>query len=267
LNTGKSASFEEHTTLGRTGLQISRIGLAGGYGVPATAVEKAFHEFGINYFYWVSRKPGMRDALRELAKKGRESLVIAVQSYDHGGFFLRRSVEKALRELGTDYIDILFLGWFNKMPSRRLREAAQRLKEGQMVRFLGVTGHNRRFHGEMARREDTPFDVIQVRYSVAHRGAETEVFEGLPPARPGISTYTATRWGKLLRAKNMPPREAPLTAAECYRFALSHPAVDVCMAGPKTEQQMKEGLQALSEGPLDPREMERVRMIGDHVHG
>ena len=65
----------------------------------------------------------------------------------------------------------------------------------------------------------------------------------------------------------MPGGEAPLAAAECYRFALSHPAVDVCMAGPKTEQQMEEGLQALSQGPLDPREMERVRMIGDHVHG
>jgi len=109
--------------------------------------------------------------------------------------------------------------------------------------------------------------VLQVRYSAAHRGAENEVFEGLPAARPGISTYTATRWGKLLRAKNMPPGEAPVTAAECYRFALSHPAVDVCMAGPKTEQQMLEGLLALSQGPLDSTEMERVRRIGDHVHG
>lgn len=59
MDTGNCASFEEHTTLGRTGLEVSRIGLAGGYGVPATAVEKAHHEYGINYFYWVSRKPGM----------------------------------------------------------------------------------------------------------------------------------------------------------------------------------------------------------------
>lgn len=267
MNTSNKASFEERKTLGRTGLEVSRIGLAGGYGVPASAVEKAFHEYGVNYFYWVSRKPGMKAALKELARTGRESLVIAVQSYDHSGFFLRRSVEKALRELGTDYVDLLFLGWFNQMPNRRLLATAERLKETQKVRLLGVTGHSRRFHGEMARREGGPFDVLQVRYSAAHRGAESEVFEGLPAARPGISTYTATRWGKLLRAKNMPPGEVPLTAAECYRFALSHPAVDVCMAGPKTEQQMLEGLHALSQGPLDPTEMERVRRIGDHVHG
>jgi len=30
---------------------VSRIGLASGYGVPAAAIEKAFHEYGINYLY------------------------------------------------------------------------------------------------------------------------------------------------------------------------------------------------------------------------
>lgn len=267
MNTADRSSFEAHTTLGRTGLEVSRIGLAGGYGVPATAVEKAFHEYGINYFYWVSRKPGMRDALKELVKRNRETLVVAVQSYDHGGFLLKRSVEKALGALGTDYVDILFLGWFNKMPNGRLLDTVERLKESRKVRFLGVTGHNRRFHGEMARREDAPFDVLQLRYSAAHRGAETEVFQGLPATRPGIAAYTATRWGRLLKAKHMPMGEAPLTAAECYRFALSHPAVDVCMAGPRTEEQMVDGLQALSHGPLTSAEMERARRIGDNVHG
>ncbi len=44
-------NLREHTTLGRTGLQVSRIGLAGGYKVPAAAVEMAFNDYGINYFY------------------------------------------------------------------------------------------------------------------------------------------------------------------------------------------------------------------------
>ena len=264
---GVHMSFQEHRTLGRTGLEVSRIGLAGGYGVPAGAVQKAFHEFGINYFYWVSRKPGMGSALRSLGSDRREKFVVAIQSYDHSGLLLNRSVETALRELETDYVDILFLGWFNKMPSKGLMDRARKLTAAGTVRFLGVTGHNRKFHGEMARKADAPFDVLQVRYSAAHRGAESEVFQDLPSSRPGISTYTATRWGRLLKAKKMPPGEAPLTAADCYRFALSHPAVDVCIAGPRTEVQMLEGLEALAKGPLDAEEMERVRRIGDHVHG
>jgi hypothetical protein len=28
---------------------VSRIGLAGGFGVPTVAIEKTFHEYGVNY--------------------------------------------------------------------------------------------------------------------------------------------------------------------------------------------------------------------------
>ncbi|MCP4680485.1 MAG: aldo/keto reductase [Deltaproteobacteria bacterium] len=260
-------SFQKHTTLARTGLKVSRIGLASGYSAPARGVIRAFEEYGINYFYWDRRKPGMRDALRELARKRRDDIVIAVQSYDHTGLMLRRSVEKALKQLEIERADILFLGWFNKMPSQRVLDVTSRLREEGKFRFLGVTGHNRAFHGEAARQGDQPFDVHQVRYNAAHRGAESDVFAGLPDSRPGIVTYTATRWGKLLKANKMPPGERPLTAAECYRFVLSHPAVDVCLAGPRTEQEMEEGLQAIAEGPLSEDELHRVRAIGDHVHG
>ena len=41
--------FKERVPLGRTGLMVSRIGLASGYGVPAAAIEKTSHEYGINY--------------------------------------------------------------------------------------------------------------------------------------------------------------------------------------------------------------------------
>lgn len=253
--------------LGRTGLEVSRIGLAGGYKVPAHAVEKAVAEYGINYFYWETRKPGMGQALRSLGVRDRQNLVIAIQTYDHFGFWLRGSVEKALRELAIERADILLLGWFNRMPSKRVLDSAMSLKAEGKIGFIGVTGHNRKFHGVLAHQEDSPIEVLQIRYSAAHRGAEDEVFKGLLKNRPGITTYTATRWGKLLKEKKMPPGEKPLTAAECYRFVLSHAAVDVCLAGPRTEKEMDEGLLALDAGPLSGEEMERVRRIGDYVHG
>jgi aryl-alcohol dehydrogenase-like predicted oxidoreductase len=259
-------NFLERAVLGRTGLQVSRIGLAGGYKAPEKAVERAFHEHGINYFYWELRRPGMKAALKKLAGARRGELVIAVQSYDHLGFWLRRSLERALRALKVDQVDILFLGYVSRMPGKRLLDEAARLREQGRFRFLGMTGHNRVFHGEMARREDSPFDVHMVRYNAAHRGAETDVFRDLAPVRPGITTYTATRWGRLLDARKMPPGEKPLSAAECYRFVLSHPAVDLCLAGPRTEQEMDEGLRALEQGPLSAEEMERICRIGDHVH-
>jgi predicted aldo/keto reductase-like oxidoreductase len=114
------------------------------------------------------------------------------------------------------------------------------------------------------------FDVFHLRYTAAHRGAEAEVFPFLatePEKRPGIVAFTATRWGQLLKEKKMPPGEKPLTAAECYRFALSHPAVDVCMSGAKSVGQMRENLAVLDSGPMTEAELERAHRIGDFVHG
>ncbi len=79
--------------------------------------------------------------------------------------------------------------------------------------------------------------------------------------------FTATRWGQLLKEKKMPPGEKPLTAADCYRFVLSNPAIDVCISGAKTIEQMRENLAVLDAGPMSEDEMARVRRIGDFVHG
>ena len=64
----------------------------------------------------------------------------------------------------------------------------------------------------------------------------------------------------------MPPGESPLSASDCYRFAMSHPCVDVCLCGPKDANQMKEALKAAELGALDEEAMARVKKIGDHVH-
>ena len=262
-------SFRQHTTLGRTGLEVSRLGIGAGYGVPAAAVERAFHEYGINYFYWsLSRRRGMLEAIRHLAPNQREKLVIAMQTYDHSGLVLRRTHEKGLRKLGIDHADVLILGWFNRYPKPRVLDAALRLREEGKVRFLAMSGHHRPTHGQVAAMADTPIDILMVRYSAAHRGAEQDVFPHLPAAKPpGVTTYTATRWGRLLNTKKMPPGEEPLGAADCYRFVLSDPHVDLCLIGPKNDHEMDDALKAVDAPPLSSEELDRIRRIGAHVHG
>jgi len=65
----------------------------------------------------------------------------------------------------------------------------------------------------------------------------------------------------------MPPGEQAPTAAECYRFVLSHPAIDVCMIGPRTIDQMRENLRVLEQGRMTEDELARMRRIGDHMYG
>jgi len=79
--------------------------------------------------------------------------------------------------------------------------------------------------------------------------------------------FTASCWGRLLQPKMMPPGERTPRPADCYRFVLSHPAVDICITGPSTAAQMEENLAALTAGPLSAEEMTRIRRLGQHIYG
>jgi aryl-alcohol dehydrogenase-like predicted oxidoreductase len=258
--------FREARTLGRTGFKVGRLGVATSYGAPAEAFEEAF-ERGVNYFYWGSRRSqAMVDAVAAICRNGkRDDLLIVMQSYARSAALLRRWFHKGLKKLGQDRVEALLLGWHNSLPSPRIMDEALTLKEAGLIRFVGLSGHNRPLFRELA--EDRRFDLFHVRYNAVHRGAESDIFGRLPAETPpGIVTFTATRWGDLLKTKKMPPGEAPLRASDCYRFALSHPAVDLCMTGPGSVEQMREALTALDLGPLSEKEMARVRRIGDHIH-
>jgi aryl-alcohol dehydrogenase-like predicted oxidoreductase len=262
--------FHAPRILGRTGLAVGRLGVAGGYGAPAGAIEEAF-ERGCNYFYWGSlRRAGMAQAIKNLCGRGqRDQLVIVLQSYARSPALMEIFCERALASLNLDAAEVLLLGWHNRRPPVRILERALALQEQGRFRFLGLSGHNRKLFPDLAR--EGIFDVFHVRYNAAHRGAETETFPFLADmplaGRPGLVTYTATRWGQLLKQRHMPPGEAAPPAADCYRFALSHPAVDVCITGPRNLAQMREALRALDLGPLKEAEAMRLRRIGDHLRG
>ena len=147
-------------------------------------------------------------------------------------------------------------------------ELAVKLKEEGKVRHLAVSTHNRPLAGEMAADPASPIDALMVRYNAANNGAESDIFPHLPAVhRPGVIAFTATRWGQLMQGKRMPPGEEPLTAVDCYRFALSNQYVNLCMTGPRTAQELDENVKALELGPLSDEEMQRVRRIGKYVYG
>jgi aryl-alcohol dehydrogenase-like predicted oxidoreductase len=262
--------FTHPATLGRTGLRVGRLGIASGYWAPADALELAF-ERGCNYFTWGTfvrgRSPHLREAVRRIVANGqRDRLVLSMFSYAHVPFLTETFFARGLKALGVERSDVLVLGYFGKTPSRRILDGALRMKEKGLVRFIGLSGHNRRLFAEL-RREGT-IDLFHIRYSAVHPGAESDAFPHLGGEnRPGIVTFTAAAWGKMAKASNMPPGERPPAPADCYRFALSHPAVDVCMVGARSVAEMREDLEALKQGPMAADEIARMRRIGDHVYG
>ena len=158
----------ERAMLGRTGLEVGRLGIGASYGAPAAAVEEAV-ERGANYLYWGSmRRGGFRDALRNLAPR-RERLVLVVQSYTRAAALLGWSLERALRAARTEYADVLLLGLWNRAAPERIMEAARRLRERGLARHVAVSTHHRPLIAKLGASE---VEVFHVRYNAVHRGAE-----------------------------------------------------------------------------------------------
>ncbi len=256
---------------GQTGLQVCRLGIGSSFTGDPAIVEEAVDQ-GVNYLYWGSiRRPAFGRAIKNVARRNREGVVLTVQSYTRVAALLAPSIELALRRAGVEYFDFLLLGKWDKPPGQALIDAAQRLVDKGKVRHLMMSTHNRpslQEHFRLFEAKESPFAAFMLRYNAAHRGAERDVFPHLPESpRPGIVAYTATRWGHLLDPKKMPEGEDPPRARDCYRFALSHPAANLVLCGPASREQMQEALRALDAGPLDADEMARLQRIGDHVYG
>jgi aryl-alcohol dehydrogenase-like predicted oxidoreductase len=180
---------------------------------------------------------------------------------------MRRSLEKRLRQLGTDYIDaFLFLGVTKpKHFTSHVREELCRFREEGKVKGIGLSTHHRKFAGELA--AQGAVDVLMIRYNAAHRGAEKDIFPFLKNHNPGVVSYTATRWGFLMRRpKGWPKNERIPTAGMSYRFVLSNPDVDVCLTAPSNIKQLEDNIAAFRNGPLSEEDMEFMRKFGDAVH-
>jgi aryl-alcohol dehydrogenase-like predicted oxidoreductase len=256
----------ERIKLGKTDLEVGRLGLSAAYGAPAKAFEAAF-DAGCNYFYWGAlRNKKMAEAIRNIVKKGkRDDLVLVIQGFRRSPKGLAKSLMRGLKKVGLDSADVLLLGWHNKPPKPKVLDAVEKLQEQGVFRYLGLSSHKRPLFPELAK--DPRYDLFHIRYNAANRGAEEDLFPHLPEERPGNVIFQATRRMSLTKSKKIPADEKHPTAGDCYRFALSNPFVDVVITGPSNAQQLEENMAEVAKGPMTEKELEWMRRIGDYVYG
>jgi aryl-alcohol dehydrogenase-like predicted oxidoreductase len=257
-----------YSTLGRTGLSVHRLGLSGLYRPGKRAIHTAL-DAGLNFILVSPFDTQTHRVLRDLLPAHRDELVLFTGGWNLIGHWpnMRRGLEKRLRKLKTDYVDVYVYGGARDRASfhERVLPDLMRFKEEGKARFIGISSHDRAFAGRMASAGD--LDVLMVRYNAAHRGAEEDVFPHLGQHNPGLISYTATCWRYLLRPPRDWPKTAPVpTAGDCYRFVLSNPNVHVCLTAPTNLKQMEENLASLAAGPMDAEEMQFMREFGDRIY-
>jgi aryl-alcohol dehydrogenase-like predicted oxidoreductase len=248
------------------GRAVHRVGISASFGLDERGLEAAFDR-GLQYVFWNPTAAALTRVLARLKPGQRERLVIATgPSLGFLASSLRHRVERALKVLNSDYIDVLQLYWLGRMSAYRqpVIEEMLRLKEEGKVRVLGASIHDRPRAGELA--ESGPLDLLMIRYNAAHPGAETDIFPHLTKRRPAVIAYTATAWRQLL-TKPAGWSGSIATPGDCYRFCLSNPHVDIVLMGVRTLDELDENLHSLERGPLGDAEMQRIRAFGRAVHG
>jgi aryl-alcohol dehydrogenase-like predicted oxidoreductase len=253
--------------LAKLGTPVCRIGLSATYRPGRVTVHKALDE-GLNYFLYFGFDNQMVRVLRDSMGSRRDQYVLATGGYNWILWHepLRRTLERRLRQMRTDYIDIFhFFGVTRrKYFTPQVREELQAVRESGLVRAVSISTHDRMFAAELAR--EGVLDAMMIRYNSASRGAETEIFPQLANSNPAVIGFTATRWRSLLhRPKGYPAGGRIPTAGMCYRFVLSNPAVNVCLMAPDSLRQFDENLEEIRQGPLDEAEMRFMRDFGDAV--
>ena len=136
---------------GRTGFKVSRLAFGTGYlGGPVAAAARLLaeaYDLGVNFWDTsddYGTHPHVARALREV---GRDDVVIATKTYAATAVGARRSVTKALRELGVATVDVFLLHAVDSVGELEAKEPALaalvEAREAGLVRAVGVSSHSR----------------------------------------------------------------------------------------------------------------------------
>lgn len=270
----------ETRRLGRTNLEVSRIGFGGmtitPWFCPDLTVEQGAEvvntalDLGVNFVDTARAYPGSEEKIGRVMKARRHECYLSTRSpkMDYEG--MKADIETSLRTLQTDHIDIYEP---HDVSTRSKYEdllspngAVKALKEARKagkIRFIGVTGHNWELLYRLI--ETDEFDAALVVYNLADREAEKEV---IPLAGSlDVGLFVMKVFGNARLPKQTPPgEERRPTVEECLRFALSNRDFPLILTGVRSPEEMKENVSiAESRAPLTDEEREELAAFGDSL--
>ena len=213
-----------YTTLGRTGLQVSRIAFGGLFvasfatelDAAKAAVQRAL-DLGINYIDTAPGYGNSEEVLGQALAGVTRPLVISTKLGGRPQPFepqnpvcLRASVEESLRLLGREQIDVLMIHepdrphqydwWTDWMDiNGPVLDLAAQLKQEGLIKYLGLGGTTAVELAYLCR--SGKFDVVLTayNYSLLWREAANEVIPAAKAANMGIVVGSPLQQGALAR--------------------------------------------------------------------
>jgi aryl-alcohol dehydrogenase-like predicted oxidoreductase len=304
----------DYTTLGRTGLRVSvaglgcggnsRIGLGSGKSeAEAIALVHAALDLGVNIFDTAAAY-GTEEVLGK-ALKGvpRERVVIATKA-SWGPLSPERvvaSLDRSLRRLDTDYIDVFQLHGVSPSAYDHACEvvapALSKERDKGKLRFIGVTeaASSDAEHCMIGRAAaDGVWDTVMVAFHMLHQNARERVFPLTRKHRIGTLLMFAVRnifsQPARLRAalrdlaatgavpRQLAEAEDPLgflvhqggatsLVDAAYRFVRHEPGVDVVLFGTGETAHLRSNIASLLAPPMPAADRAKLKELFGHLVG
>ena len=261
------------TTLGRTGLQVTRLGYGAGHRKPMDddqrkAILNAVLDSGIDYIDTADDYGNSEELIgRYLSHRSSEfHLATKCGGSPSGHVWTRvnclRNMRESLQRLKTESVDVMQLHNPTVEECERggLVDALQEMRAQGKVRWIGVST---RLPDLPAYLESGVFDVFQIPYSaierqhedwitrVAEAGAGTVIRGGAGLGEPGLGYGSHDQWRPFDEAKLDELREdGESRTAFVLRFTLTHPHAHTIIVGTTNLDHLREDVQAVLRGPL-----------------
>ena len=252
----------------KTGDRISEIGIGSSYMFSAGTEEavralRLAAEGGINFFDLAAGDgktfPIYGEALQDLRKDVFFQIHFGAD-YSKGTYgwsldpdVIKRSVEKQLKELRTDYIDYGFIHCQDEISDwetylkNGVYDYILSLKRSGVVKHIGLSSHT---PGVIHRiLDDIDVDMLMFSVNPAYDYGHGDYAKGSADERSalysrcekegiGISVMKPFSGGQLLDEKQSPFKKA-LTAYQCIRYCLDKPGVLTVLPGAQSVQEVK----------------------------
>jgi aryl-alcohol dehydrogenase-like predicted oxidoreductase len=292
----------EYRALGKTGLRVSTLGFGGsevGYqAVAQKTVDKILNtalDAGINVIDTAEcyadgealigkaiahRRPEFilmtKCGHAPLGSASERAAGYATPDWDPA--MLARSIERSLKNLRTDYIDVM---QFHSPPLATLKngrviEVLQKARERGQARFIGCSIDS---DDAVYAVESGAFDTLQISVSIADQEAIDRV---LPKAvargmgvivkrplanaawrhgkQPPTDWYTRPYWDRLQKLNyDFLHRGTGDAAAVALRFTLGTAGVTTAIVGTTRVERIAQNIEYANAGPLPPAEYEAIR--------
>ncbi|MGC8842263.1 MAG: aldo/keto reductase [Candidatus Sumerlaeaceae bacterium] len=290
----------ERRKFGRTGLEVSVLGFGGaeiGYeGAPQSDVEVLLNEAldaGLNVIDTAECYPDSEEKIGRAVSHRRKDYYLFTKcghfdgrSADWSKASLLASIERSLKRLRTDYVDLVQLHscGLEVLQAGEAIEALEEARRRGYTRFIGYSGDGQ---AALFAVDSRRFDTLQISINVADqeaidlvlpRARERQIgviakrpvanaawrYGNTPPSEPYHTVY----WQRLRKLDyaftKLPLGEA---VAVALRFTLSQPGVHTAIVGTKKPGRWAENARALAAGPLPQEEIEAIRRRWREVAG